>query len=115
MIIVAMSHQAVSQNCRTKVVSSSTTSILGVQTLKINIMNLNVQAFDRIDYRVTSYDVYGENLGSEDFFWQPGYLTHPIKNGETLHDIQTSKMKGAKTIDVNVNRVHFIDGKSCGR
>ena len=114
MIIVAMSHQAMSQNCKTKIVSSSTSSILGVQTIKLNIMNLNEQAFDRIDYRVTSYDVYGKNLGSEDFFWQPGYVTHPIKNGETLHDVQSSKMKGATTIKVEVKKLHYVDGKSCG-
>ena len=76
-------------------------------------MNLNEQAFDRIDYRVTSYDVYGKKLGVEDFFWQPGYVTHPIKNGETLHDLQKSEMKGATKIEVQVKKVHYVDGKSC--
>jgi hypothetical protein len=113
-IIVLIINQTIAQNCKTKIVSSSTKSLLGVQTVNLNIMNLHDQAFDRIDYKVTSYDVYGNKLGTEDFFWQPGLVTHPIKNGETLHDIQKSKLSGATQIKVEIKKVHYVNGKTCG-
>lgn len=101
------------QNCNTKITSSSTKKVLGNQGITVNIMNIATQAFDRIEYTVTSYDIYEKKMGSEEFFWQEGTLTHPIKNGETLYDVHSSKYVGASKIKVEIDRVHYVNGKTC--
>lgn len=103
-----------SQNCNTKLSSFSTKKVLGKQVVNVNIMNIATQAFDRIDYTVISYDIYNKKMGEESFTWQVGSLTHPIKNGETLHDIHSSSYIGAASIKIDIDKVHYVNGKSCG-
>lgn len=111
--LVLFSIAGYAQNCKTKIISSSTKKVLGNQAISVNIMNIATQAFDRIDYTVTSYDIYEKKIGSEQFFWQEGTLTHPIKNGETLYDVHSSKYVGANKIKVEIDKVHYVNGKSC--
>ena len=113
--LVMFSMTGYAQNCNTKITSSSTKKVLGNQGITVNIMNIATQAFDRIDYTVISYDIYDKKLGEESFFWQVGSLTHPIKNGETLHDIHSSKYVGASSIKTEIDNVHYINGKTCGQ
>jgi hypothetical protein len=113
--LVVFSISGYAQDCETKIKSSSTKKVLGNQVVNVNIMNIATQAFDRIDYTVISYDIYDKKLGEESFFWQVGSLTHPIKNGETLHDIHSSKYVGASSIKTEIDNVHYINGQTCGQ
>jgi len=115
LVLLFMSASSLSaQNCKTKITSSSTKLLLSKQVINVNIMNIHTQAFDRIDYTVTSYDEYGSKMGSEEFYWKSGIVTPPIKNGSTLYDVHTSEYKGAKTIKVSVDKVHYVNDTTCG-
>jgi hypothetical protein len=70
---------------------------------------------DALKWKAIFYDNFADFKGEVTGNWSSGNFISPMKQGESIKDLESAWIKDASKVVIKITKVHFTKGKTIGK
>jgi len=80
----------------------------------VRLKNNTSKKVDAVAWVAKFYNNFDDFKGEKTGKWESGNFTSEAEPGEIFTDLESAWISGASKVYIQIKRVHFTDGSSCG-